>query len=216
MKKLLFSLLLSSSFFLANAQSTTPNDDAFGFLPEEVFIEGNLSFSSHNDHNIDIKTTDFSVNPKAGYFITDALAVGLQGNYTLSKYTEQDIKADVESNTYAGGIFARYYFLEIGKRFFSYTEIGGTYGLTETSITDSEGITDNLDGINTINSGLSLGLNYFVNQNIIISFTLSDLVTYNYKMSKADESKPIETITADLNIINNFFQTAKFGVMFLL
>lgn len=217
MKKIILSIILSLSFYLTYSQSDNTMSDAFGFLSEEIFIEGNLQFSMVNNQDIEDKTTYFTANPKVGYFLTDNFAVGLQGNYTLEKYTAQDINSDIKLNTYAGGIFGRYYFLELGKRFFTYAEIGGTYGLTEGTVTDIiKGTSSNLDGVNTINSGLSLGMNYFVNKNILISFTLSDLVTYNYKKSKANESKPIESINADLNIINNFFQTAKFGVMFLL
>lgn len=217
MKKIILSIILSLSFYLTYSQSENTISNAFGFLSEEIFIEGNLQFSMVNNQNFEDKTTDFTANPKVGYFLTDNFAVGLQGNYKLEKYTAQDISSDIKMNTYAGGIFGRYYFLELGKRFFTYAEIGGTYGLIEGTITDlSKDTSSDLDGVNTINSGLSLGMNYFVNKNILISFTLSDLVTYNYKKSKANGSKPTESINADVNIINNFFQTAQFGVMFLL
>ena len=171
MKKIILSIILSLSFYLTYSQSDNTMSDAFGFLSEEIFIEGNLQFSMVNNQDIEDKTTYFTANPKVGYFLTDNFAVGLQGNYTLEKYTAQDINSDIKLNTYAGGIFGRYYFLELGKRFFTYAEIGGTYGLTEGTVTDIiKGTSSNLDGVNTINSGLSLGMNYFVNKNISVDF----------------------------------------------
>jgi len=72
-----------------------------------------------------------------------------------------------------------------------------------------------LDGINTISGNLNIGLNYFANENLVITFGLADIVSYSSTKVNVDGAEPINRIDANLNIFRNFFQTAEFGVMFL-
>ena len=75
MKKIILTVAAVLAFGFANAQDTEAK--AFGFSKGDVLVEGNLGFGSTNDKNTDEKTSSFEFNPKAGYFLTDKIAVGI-------------------------------------------------------------------------------------------------------------------------------------------
>ena len=63
--------------------------------------------------------------------------------------------------------------------------------------------------------------NYFIKENIAISFVVADLakyksVTYEERTINdgVTEKETVNTLNADLNVFNNFFGEAKFGIMF--
>ena len=158
MKKLTLLLFVILTSFAVNAQEN------FGFLQSEIFVEGNFQLSSYNNENSEDKESSYSINPKVGYFISDDLAVGIQGSYTsFSEDVITEITTTTEGSSYAAGLFGRYYFLELGTRFYTYGELGGTYSVTEGS-TSIDGTSRDLDTLNTINASLSLGINYFANR----------------------------------------------------
>ncbi|MEM5540137.1 outer membrane beta-barrel protein [Olleya sp. AS48] len=220
MKRLTLLPILLFSFLYVNAQ-----DEVFGFMHKELFIEGNIQYSSIDNQTTQNKITTLGLNPKVGYFILDELALGIQGSYQLETNTttlpdpdpdtNTDVVRKVETTYYSPGIFARYYFLQLGKRFFTYGELGGNYGMKKRFV-DVNGDIDNEVKTNVIDANLNLGLNYFVNDKIIISFSLADVVSYTSEKIDADDAKPINTLNANINVLNNFFQTAQFGVMFIL
>ncbi|QNF33493.1 porin family protein [Adhaeribacter swui] len=85
-----------------------------------TFIGGSASFSNRTDKNtrnpdIDNKSvsTSYSLYPKAGYFITDNIALGLGINYysNRTKYKESSIDESFRGKQHSLGInpFARYY-----------------------------------------------------------------------------------------------------------
>ena len=218
MKKLIPTLLFSLLFVSAYAQNQEIDENPYGFLQNELFIEGNIQYSSIDNQTAESKESFLGINTKIGYFIFDDLAVGLQGTYSMKNLTtkpETGGTREVETTALAPGIFARYYFLQLGKRFNTYGELGGNYGKTK-SFTEEDGKRNNEITTKTIDADLSLGINYFVNDSIIISFTLADILSYSSRELDIENSKPTNTINANINILDNFFQTAKFGVMFIL
>lgn len=185
-----------------NAQEVEPT---FGFEEGGIILEGSLGFNSTKDKNTDVKTNGFSINPKIGYFITDDFAVGIEGAYGSS--TREIAGTDVnDDKTFGAGVFARYYFLELGNRFKTYTELGVGYSSIKDKINDNKA-----DGFG---AGLNLGINYFVTDNIAISFGLADVLSYT--STKADGGKAVSGFNADINVFNNFFDTAQFGLLFKL
>ena len=175
-----------------------------------------LGYSSIDDEVKDITESAYTINPKAGYLIADDLALGLEMSYDFSK-TEDDILGNKENKEISAGVFVRYYFLNLGERFKTYAELGGGYLSSESGFVSAPTKATGFQG------GFNLGLNYFVKENIAISFVVSDIA--NYQSLKYDEvrnddgdviteSQTVDTINADVNVLNNFFQSAKFGVMF--
>ena len=118
MKKLLFAAALVAFGFTANAQE----EQTFGFAEGDVIVEGNLGFNSENDKNTEIETSAFEFNPKVGYFLSDDLAVGVQLMLDTDKETDGMADTETKTTTFGAGVFARYYFLDLGKRFKTYGE----------------------------------------------------------------------------------------------
>lgn len=185
-----------------NAQEIEPT---YGFEESSILLEGSLGFNSTKDKNTDTKTNGFSINPKIGYFLTEDLAIGVEGAFTSD--TREVAGTDVsDDKTFGAGVFARYYFLDLGKRFKTYTELGLGYASIKDKINDIEA-----DGFG---AGLNLGINYFVTDNIAISFGLADLLSYS--SAKVDGGESVSGFNANLNVFNNFFETAQFGLTFKL
>ena len=97
MKKLLFAAAFAVLGFTANAQE----EQTFGFAKGDVLVEGNLSVNSstETDSNEDgdiseIKSSSFNFNPKAGYFVTDKLAVGVELSLMNTNEEDTDFTAD--------------------------------------------------------------------------------------------------------------------------
>ncbi|MGJ8593288.1 MAG: outer membrane beta-barrel protein [Aquaticitalea sp.] len=139
-------------------------------------MEGNLRYSSNKDNNEAVTTnSSFVFTPKAGYFVTEDLAVGVQ--LGLSSYKEkvelEDEDFEEKVNRYGAGVFARYYFLDLGQRFKTYGEVG--VNINGSKYDDGTDGTDDIDE-NGFGAGLGLGINYFVTENIAISFGLSDVL----------------------------------------
>lgn len=204
MKKVLFIAALAVvSFSNVNAQEVeTP---VYGFDQGNVFLEGNLGYSNKNDKNIDEKTKDFTVNPKVGYFLNQDLALGAEFNYQSANQTvagtdTRDISA------FRAGVFARYYFLDLGKRFKTYTELGVGFGTLKDDLNDYKS--------NGVNAGLNLGINYFVTENIAISFGLADVLSYSTYKVDLDGAESVNEFNANINVFDNFFSTAKFGLLY--
>jgi outer membrane protein len=167
MKKLILAAIAVMGFSAANAQDS----GSYGFSKGNILLEGNLGFSTNNDKNTDVKTNSFEFNPKAGYFLTDKFALGLD-------------------------------FLDLGQRFKTYAEAG--VGLN----TGKEGEAK-YSGVG-INAGL--GINYFVSNSFAINFGLTDILDYGTNKYKG--GKAVSDFNANLNVFNNFFSTATFGLTY--
>lgn len=186
----------------SNAQEVVPT---YGFEEGNILLEGGIGFNSTKDKNSDSKTNAFSISPKLGYFITDDFAIGVDAGYSTSK-RERLGATTSEVNSFGAGVFGRYYFLELGNRFKTYTELGVGYDSTKDKLADVKS-----DGFG---AGLSLGLNYFVTDNIAISFGLSDVISY--RSAKVEGGEAVSGFDGNINVFNNFFDTAQFGLTFKL
>ncbi len=209
MKKIILSAAALFIFGFANAQDVVTTTDAsgFGFAQSDVFVEGNLSFSSSNDKNTDLKESDFSFNPKLGYFISDDLAIGAEVSIGSGK-TKLDGTAVDENSNFGAGVFARYYFLDLGQRFKTYGELGAGFTSNKDGLSDAE-VKSSGFGI-----GIDLGINYFVNQNLAINFGLSNILSYN--SSKVEDGEAVSEFQLSANVFNNFFATPTFGLTYKL
>lgn len=204
-------------FANVNAQEGT----TFGFGEGDIFIEGNVSVRSSKDKNtlnVETKTNSFTISPKAGYFLTDQFAVGAELGF--GKYKEETgntINEDV--STVGGGLFARYYFLELGKRFKTYSEFGIGYGTAKDKGNAGSTLTKN-----TFGAGLDLGINYFVTEKIALTFGLTDILsvsTTKNELTVSGTPGKTSSTNTDVNFgigsVNNpFGGNATFGILFKL
>lgn len=222
MKKLVLSVMAVAAFgFAANAQEK--EKPTFGFQESNIFVEGMFSINNSTtkpEVGSKTKTTFYKFTPKAGYMLTDKFAVGAElgfgkvgGDNYDGVFTEILGEASPSKKyvkeTYAG-VFGRYYFLELGQRFKTYTEVGVGF---------HQGVADvvNKDLKQTgVKAGLGLGMNYFVTSKLAISFHLGDVLSYSNYNVKFDGKKEgtLSNVDANVNVFNNFFTEAKFGLTY--
>jgi outer membrane protein len=202
MKKLLFAAVAVFAFGMANAQDEVKTYD---FNQGDIILEGNLGFSSINNKNTEVKTSSFNFNPKAGYFISSDLAIGLELMVGSDKREVAGTDTDKNSNLGVGA-FARYYFLDLGQRFKTYGELGLGFNSGKAGLAEAE--------YNGIGAGVGLGINYFVTENIAINFVVTDILSYS--SNKFDGGEAVTQLNGNVNVFNNFFTTAQFGLTFKL
>ena len=205
MKKLLLSAAVAVlGFSEMNAQEAK----TYGFSEGDLFLEGNVGFSSTNDKNTDEKTNGFNISPSVGYFITEDIAIG--GRISLESYKEEIAGVDTEDNFGFGvGAFGRYYFLDLGERFKTNAEFGLGYASLDNKIVDVKE--------NTFGAGLGLGINYFVTEKIALSFGLKNVLSFSTSKLDADGAKAVSGFNLGFgDVANPFGGNASFGLLFVL
>lgn len=202
MKKIILTVAAVFALSFANAQDKKESK-GFGFSEGDIFVEGSLMMNSKNDKNAEEKTSSTDFSPKAGYLVSDNFAVGLSLGIESGKVTTPG--ATSKTSGFHFGAFGRYYFLELGERFKTYTEFGFSVG----SDKDAASVKTN-----TFDLGAGLGMNYFVTPKVAISFGLGNVI--NYGTSKTDQSgdKGENSMNVNVNVFNNFFNTPTFGALY--
>ncbi len=203
MKKIILSVAAVFAFGFANAQEEVKEAKGFGFSKGNIMVEGNIGFNSTNDKNTETKTNSFEFNPKAGYFLTDKIAVGISLGIGSDKEEVAGTETDKNSN-FNAGVFGRYYFLDLGQRFKTYTEVGVDFMNGKAGLADAK--------YSGVEAGAGLGINYFVSESFAINFGLTDVLSYSTK--KWDGAKAVSEFNGNVNVFNNFFTEAKFGLTY--
>ena len=203
MKKLVLALaLISGLAFTANAQD-------FGFKKGNVLLEGNIGFSSTNNKNAEEKETSFNFSPKAGYFVTDKIAVGVQLAFGSEKQEDYAAGATAfdKDNTFGAGVFGRYYFLELGKRFKTYTEAGLGFASvkSETNLGKSP-------SVNEFAFNAGVGANYFLTEKLAINVGLTDVINFTSRKVDVANAKSVTNFNVKAGSINNILNAAQFGL----
>nr|WP_294934271.1 OmpW family outer membrane protein [uncultured Flavobacterium sp.] len=217
MKKIILSAAAVFAFGFANAQEEVKESTGFGFSKGNIIVEGNLSFSMDKDETPveEVKTNVFIFTPKAGYFVTDKIAVGVEVMVGSGKEETTDLIAnntDEETiNSFGAGVFARYYFLDLGQRFKTYAEAGVGFGSTKWESNSVETQKDT-----NINFGIDLGMNYFVTENMAINFGLANVLGFGSTKSEfpGGGETTSSSINGNFNVFNNFFDTPTFGLTY--
>lgn len=209
MKKLVLSVMAVAAFgFAANAQEK--EKPTYGFQEGNVMLEGSFTISDSVNKDTDSgakgKTTNYSVNPKVGYFISDKVVVG--ASVAFGKETLESKGAEYNDNNIYAGAFARYYFLELGNRFKTYAEVGVGFDQNKAKALDTKET--------GIKAGLDVGFNYFLTENLAVAFTLGNVFSYaNHDLKDGGEKVgTVSETEANVNIFNNFFDNAKFGLVY--
>lgn len=191
MKKVLLSAFAVMAFGAVSAQETTTEG---GFSQGDIFISGSVGYGS--DKTGDAKETTFNVSPKAGYFVTNNIAVGLSVAYTNTK--DDTDGSEVTTNSFGVGAFGRYYFTPANK-FSFFGQLGVGY---QTDKTEVEGV-DGEFKTNGFNVGVAPGVSYFLSKNIALEATFG-ILGYNTSKPDADgaESTDSFNIGLDMSDIN--------------
>ncbi|ESU19662.1 hypothetical protein FCR2A7T_18230 [Flavobacterium cauense R2A-7] len=224
MKKIILSVAAVFAFGFANAQEEVKEAKGFGFSKGNIMVEGNLGFSTGKSTDSfggtdmeETKTSSFNFNPKAGYFLTDKIAVGVELNLASGKteVTDMTVTPNVtnegKTNSFGAGVFARYYFLDLGQRFKTYAEAGLGFGSQKWETNGTETRKDSNFGL-----GIDLGMNYFVTEKMAINFGLANVLGFNSGKSEfpgGGETKS-SSVNGNFNVFNNFFDTPTFGLTY--
>lgn len=205
MKKLLLTLTAVAGLtFASQAQE-------YGFSKGNFIVEGNLNVNTENNKNTEVKTTQFNFTPKAGYFVTDKIAVGVNLGFGSDITDNKNTNVKNSANAFGAGVFGRYYFLEVGSRFKTYAEVNADYANTRTKVTTAG---NSVDGPKANGFGVNAGIgaNYFLTEKIAVNFAFANVIGYNTSKVKGHES--VNEFGVNVNNFNNFFNTATFGLTF--
>ncbi|WP_179349033.1 outer membrane beta-barrel protein [Winogradskyella pacifica] len=206
MKKLLFTAAVAVLGF--TSVSAQEEAKTFGFTEGDIFIEGMVGFNSTNDKEIELKSNSFNVSPKVGYFMSEDLAIGGMLSFNSSK-TEDNGVDIAERNGFGVGVFARYYFLDLGERFKTYTEFGVAYNNDKDKLSDV--------AFNSVNAGLDLGINYFVTEKIALTFGLKNVLSFSTEKGDYDGAEATSNFNLGFgDVANPFGGNAAFGILFKL
>ncbi|HSD13016.1 MAG TPA: outer membrane beta-barrel protein [Flavobacterium sp.] len=208
MKKILLSVAAIFAFGFANAQDTVKSESEYGFAKGNMYVEGSLSVKSDDDSN------SFSFNPKFGYMITDQISIG--GDLDIGSSKQDRIGAldpDKKSSNWGIGAFARYNFLELNnKRFVAYGEVGLGFSSTKVEEDYIDPIPDYDDTSNGIKANVDLGINYFITPRFAAVFVVANVISYNNENPEHGDST--NSFSMDINLFNNPFDQAQFGLLY--
>ena len=206
MKNLIFTAAAVLAFGFANAQSQDDSAKTFGFAENDIFVEGNLGFTSTDNKNTNAKTNSVQFSPKVSYFISDNVAIGVQVGVGSAKGELNGVDVS-KSSSFNAGVFGRYYFLELGKRFKTYGSANIDFGSAKSGLGNAE-VKSNGTAV-----GVGLGLNYFVTERIVLNFGLRNILSYNTSKVDAPGAKSSSNFGFDLNgNVANPFAAGSFGV----
>ena len=193
---------------------------SYGLKKGDVLIEGNFQFYStkesiaiRENYQTRAKETSSMLAPKAGFLISDKFLFGIELKFYRQSQEDKTLETKEKANEFYAGIYGRYYFLEVGSRLKTFSEL--SFGMSNQRITPN-----NTDAIKTTGyrGGVGLGVNYFVSPNIAVNFSLSDLLQFSTSSPLGEKMSDIKSVESgtNINVFNNFFSTATFGVAFKL
>lgn len=211
MKKSVLTLAAVAAFgFAAKAQT-------FGFQKGDVILEGSVGVNSTDNKTTEVKSSSVNLSPKAGYFVTDKLAVGIEVDYGTTKSTNYAGSSDIynKSNSFGGGLFGRYYFWTPGQRFKVYGEADLDYA-NSFSESGNGTVTVKSDKVNTFGINAGIGANFFLTPKIAIGYQFANVIGYSTSKVNKSGSKATNNFQLSLNNFNNFFNSGQFSLTFKL
>ncbi|MFO7869626.1 MAG: hypothetical protein R6U95_10045 [Bacteroidales bacterium] len=186
----------------------------------QVFIGGNISLNSnggnteYNPNNGSSTTTDnekyfsFSLNPQAGIFLSEKVAVGSGINFGISKETESD---DNYLKTTSFGIspFLRYYIFEYNK--FSLFSTGTIHFSTSTTKYTESNVTTDGPRRNTFSLSVTPSVSYKLSESFHVEAGLDFMnLGISSTATKTEDGDGNENIVRD----NNFDFNANSHTLF--
>jgi len=150
-----------------------------------LFVAGNAGFDlqayGQKDVDSEVKTNhfDISLNPKAGYFLKDQLAIGVALNTWAYRSSGEDFSGTTYTSTTSGilfGPFARYYY-EYGE-FIPFGEVFIGFGSDKEKTESGEFTSETPHSVFQTTAGV--GADYFLNEKVAIEAVLK----YFYERQK--------------------------------
>ena len=152
-------LLLFITLLFISVPAIQAQDEAtYGYEQGDWVLGGGVSFGSMDMSGFETKTTSFA--PQAAYFISENSAIGASLGLM-----SMDLDGTKSSNTDFGLAYYNY-FMDLGEK----TKVWWAVGFGSTS-GDSFA-----DAQTRIGSGI--GMNYFMNEKIVVNFQLANIFSY--------------------------------------
>ncbi|KOS06012.1 hypothetical protein AM493_08160 [Flavobacterium akiainvivens] len=203
MKKLLFSLSTLLCITVAFAQETEP---ASGFLKGDAFISGTVGFGTQKTG--DYKANQFTVAPKAGYFVSENIALGVGLGYRSQKSDQTDsflgTTYETKTSTFEAGVFGRYYFTP-ASNFSIFTELSAAYATTKQE-SNMDWATDFT--VNAFDVEFAPGFNYFVTRHLALEATFG-FINYSTRKLDIDGAETTNAFNVSLDLAN-----INFGIIY--
>ncbi|MDJ0645986.1 MAG: porin family protein [Flavobacteriaceae bacterium] len=208
MKKLLLTVVFTVlSIVIGFAQATENEEDKFtGFEKGDFLITGGISYSSFkvNDNR---KDNIFTFVPKAGYFISENMAIGAA--FGISSTRSDGVFSfddELRVNTFSAGAFGRYYFTP-ARKFSVFTELGASYITSENEYNGS--IFSEVRS-NGFAASFAPGINYFISKSFALEASFG-LLSYTSLKDDLPGAEAVETFDLNLDLTNiNFGLVFKF------
>lgn len=185
------------AFGFASAQETTTEG---GFTQGDIFISGSVGYGT--DKTGDAKESTFNFSPKAAYFVTNNIAVGVNLGYTSTK--DETSPQEVKTNSFEAGAFGRYYFTPASK-FSIFGQLAAGYVTNKTEV-EGQGEYKS----NGFNVGVAPGVSYFLSKNFAIEATFG-ILGYNTSKPDVDGAESTDSFNIGVNMSDiNFGLVYKF------
>lgn len=194
MKRIFLSVAAVFAFGFANAQDGADTTGGKGFANGDTFVSGSLGFSSTSTG--DVKDNTFTISPKAGLFVSDNIAVGVELAYT-SRNEDDGIAPEIKTTAFGIGAFARYYATPASD--FSFVaELGAGYLTAK----QEQGAFDGK--ANGFVIALTPGVSYFISSNFALEASIGEL-SYNTVKPDATGAESTDTFNLNLDLTNVTF-----------
>jgi opacity protein-like surface antigen len=192
MKKGFLLAVAIMTFGFASAQDT-----GSGFSKGDLFITGAVGVGSEKTG--DQKLSSLTFSPKAGYFISNNIALGLALGLNSSK-DDNGVNTLVKNNTTSFGAFGRYYFTP-SSQFSVFGQLGFDINSTKTSREVITGpITTTTDTkSNGFGVAVAPGVSYFVSKHFAIEATWG-VLSYNSDKPDAAGADATTSLNFGLNL----------------
>jgi len=211
MKKIILTVAAVFVLSFANAQKDE-SKSIMGFSEGDMFVEGQLGIRSGNiNQSAASVKSSFVFNPRVGYMINNKVALGIDLDISGSKFYVANTNGSEKVSTFGAGAFVRYYFLSLGsdKAFQAYGQAGLGYSGSRGEFPN--GNTNDSDKYNGMKGNVDVGLNYFLTKNWALTFTLTNLVSYN---TFNQGGQTTNGLNMQLGSVNNPFATSQFGLLY--
>ena len=204
MKKIILTMAAVFALSFANAQDKKAASTGFGYAKGDFVLGGDIMFGSTSSDNgvVKTKTSTSMIGPDAAYFVSDKFAVELGLGFGSNSSDNGTVKTTTNTTNFSVG--GRYYFLDLGQRFKTYTNFGLNFGSN-----DNGG--NGADKTSSFGLGAGIGMNYFITPKVAINFGLGNIISYT--SAKTGDVKD-NSFNVDLNQFQNFFSKPTFGVSY--
>lgn len=218
MKKVILSVAAVFAFGFANAQEKETTGE--GFASGDVFILGSAGFGSTETG--DQKTSTFNFSPRAAYFVSPNIAVGLAVGFEGTKDEDVTVagpvttETEVKTGEFSIGAFGRYYFTPASK-FSVFGELGfnvtgtKTENDTRSTVGGTTTTTNSEIKSNGFNIGLAPGISYFISNSFALEAKWGLL---EYTTTEPDAPAGVPTESTDTFNLGLNFDNLSIGLLY--